>query len=80
MLACPECSSGRIHPSKRRGVVERKVLPIILVRPFRCEDCDYRFFRWVPGANPNSPKAFASRISKWLHYEDDLTSGGHPSV
>jgi hypothetical protein len=25
---------------------------MILVRPFRCELCDFRFFRWSLRANP----------------------------
>jgi len=25
---------------------EKIVLAAVLVRPFRCEQCDYRFYRW----------------------------------
>lgn len=54
MLDCPNCHSKRIHRSKRRGIYERKVLGLIFVRPFRCEYCDCRFFRWSITTNPNS--------------------------
>jgi len=29
-----------------KGVLESGLLAMIFVRPFRCEKCDYRFFRW----------------------------------
>jgi len=45
-MSCPQCSSERIHKSRRFGIIERKILAFILVRPFRCENCDFRFFRW----------------------------------
>ena len=45
MLNCPLCQSRRIHRSKRKGVLERTVLAMLLVRPCRCDSCDHRFFR-----------------------------------
>jgi len=41
---CPNCHSRIIHRSTRRSALEKWVLPFILVRPFRCEMCDYRYF------------------------------------
>ena len=32
--------------SKRRNIVERTILAALLVRPFRCEECRNRFFKW----------------------------------
>lgn len=45
MMSCPQCYSQRIHPSRRIGFMERKILPKVFVKPFRCERCDLRFFR-----------------------------------
>jgi predicted Zn-ribbon and HTH transcriptional regulator len=53
MLSCPLCHSKRIHRSKRKGLMERVILAIIFIRPFRCERCDYRFFRRSLSANSN---------------------------
>jgi predicted Zn-ribbon and HTH transcriptional regulator len=53
MLSCPLCHSKRIHRSKRQGIMERVILAMIFIRPFRCEKCDYRFFRRSRSANPN---------------------------
>jgi hypothetical protein len=53
MLSCPLCRSKRIHRSKRKGIVERVILPMIFIRPFRCEKCDFRFFRRSLSADPD---------------------------
>jgi hypothetical protein len=53
MMSCPLCHSKRIHRSRRKGIIESGILAMIFVRPFRCERCDYRFFRWSLLANPN---------------------------
>jgi len=29
---------------------------MIFVRPFRCEECDGRFFHWRFSANPDTPR------------------------
>ena len=52
MKACPECESARIHPSRRKGIVEKRILATIFVRPFRCERCDARFYRWSLSTSP----------------------------
>ncbi len=56
MISCPQCRSERIHQSRRKGIIERRILTLIFVRPFRCERCDYRFFRRTLTANPNSSR------------------------
>jgi len=56
MLNCPLCHSKRIHRSKRKGIIERGILAMIFVRPFRCERCDLRFFRWSPASNHNASR------------------------
>jgi hypothetical protein len=57
MACCPNCASARIHLSKRKGLVETVILTLLFVRPFRCERCDERFFRWSFAAKPNSSRA-----------------------
>ena len=56
MISCPQCRSGRIHKSRRKGILERAILAMIFVRPFRCERCDYRFFRWSFTAHSNASR------------------------
>jgi hypothetical protein len=56
MVNCPQCSSVRIHQSRRRGIIETMFLALIYFRPFRCERCDLRFFRFSLTAKPNSPR------------------------
>lgn len=51
MKSCPVCDSSRLHQSRRRGIVERTILAVIFVRPFRCEKCDARFYLWSLSGN-----------------------------
>jgi hypothetical protein len=53
MISCPQCRSGRIHRSRRKGFFERRILSLLFVRPFRCLSCDCRFFHWSFSPNPN---------------------------
>ena len=49
-LNCPACGSANIRRSQRRNAVEN-VLYGLRVRPWRCLDCQARFFRfrrWQP--------------------------------
>ena len=41
MLAfnCRNCRRNRAHRSRERGVFERVLLPLFLLRPVRCEHC-----------------------------------------
>ncbi len=41
---CPLCNGGDVHRSKRRGAIEKAVLPLFLLHPFRCKNCDSRYF------------------------------------
>jgi predicted Zn-ribbon and HTH transcriptional regulator len=41
---CPWCQSERTRRSKTRGFFEA-FLAKLSVKPFRCHDCDCRFFR-----------------------------------
>ena len=51
---CPECHSGNVRRSVRWGILETLVLPLFMLRPFRCEKCDCRYFGLF----------FAARIKK----------------
>src|ERR1700690_4333466 len=42
--SCPICRSKDVRRSKRRGMLESTILNLIPLRPFRCMDCDYRFY------------------------------------
>jgi predicted Zn-ribbon and HTH transcriptional regulator len=55
MANCPRCRSEQIHRSRRKGIIERRILAMLFVRPFRCVSCDLRFFRWSISVNPNPP-------------------------
>jgi len=35
LVNCPQCTSQRIHQSRRRRIMER-ILAMLFVRPFRC--------------------------------------------
>ena len=42
---CPACRSGCVRRSRRRGIVEKTLLTVAFVRPFRCVECGWRFYR-----------------------------------
>jgi hypothetical protein len=44
---CPLCQSVNISKSKRRGLLESVFFTLVHVRPYRCQSCDLRFFRWA---------------------------------
>lgn len=41
---CPRCSGVDVHRSRRKGLYEQTVLPLLRRRPFRCFGCGYRFY------------------------------------
>jgi hypothetical protein len=44
---CPYCDKHRVRRSRRRGVFESVVLPMLLLRPFRCLECNRRHYNIV---------------------------------
>jgi hypothetical protein len=56
MICCPNCESAQVHQSRRKGIVERVILAVLFVRPFRCERCDQRFFRRSFASDPNGSR------------------------
>lgn len=58
---CPKCRSHDVHRSRRRGFVERVLLPLVLKRPYRCDGCNsryygYTFARRLPVPEPAEPE------------------------
>jgi hypothetical protein len=47
---CPKCSSQEIYLSHRKNHFE-KSLSVFLIRPFRCQQCHRRFWKFI---SPNS--------------------------
>jgi hypothetical protein len=50
---CPFCNSDDILHSRRRDIIDFVVLPLAMLRPFRCMDCDCRYYGFF----------FAKRVS-----------------
>ena len=46
LRCCPYCKSLDVRRSHRRGLFEILVLPFVLLRPFRCEDCTKRHYNF----------------------------------
>jgi len=46
-LQCPKCSSSNLGRSHRRGI-ERQLLRTEVCLPYRCEECQHRFYVWNP--------------------------------
>jgi type II secretory ATPase GspE/PulE/Tfp pilus assembly ATPase PilB-like protein len=42
--ACPRCECESIRRSRRVGFMERCLLRMSFIRPYRCLDCDRRFY------------------------------------
>jgi len=42
---CPSCESTYLRRSRRRNLLERVGLRLFSIRPYRCLDCDRRFYR-----------------------------------
>jgi hypothetical protein len=64
---CPFCGSHDVARSNRSDIVEKLVLPICLLRPFRCLTCEERHYDFVysrrMGNGSNSQRSSnASRV------------------
>lgn len=46
--ACPFCGQGDFRRSRRHGVLERMLSNILGVYPYRCTECDRRFYARGP--------------------------------
>jgi hypothetical protein len=59
-ITCPNCRSSLNHRSRTKGIVETFLLPLIFMRPFRCEECDDRFFRCSVSEKPGPVRPVAT--------------------
>jgi hypothetical protein len=41
---CPKCGSDDVKPSRRRDIYDFLIFPLLLLRPFRCGECIYRYY------------------------------------
>ena len=44
-LTCPCCGNHVAFYSRRRNFAEKLILPIALLRPYRCAECFERYYR-----------------------------------
>ena len=54
LFRCPLCQSKRTRRSKTRGFFEG-FLAKLTIKPFRCLDCDSRFFRSTASLKSHPP-------------------------
>jgi hypothetical protein len=54
---CRECGGHEAYRSRPRGVFEKWVLPVLMLRPVRCDQCFHRsyVFRGVPALEHLGP-------------------------
>jgi len=49
MRRCHHCRSIKLKPMERSGLFEFLILPVLLLRPFRCLACRRRHYGFVFG-------------------------------
>jgi len=54
--SCPSCGSKLVGRSRRRGLIESLILPLLFIRPYRCEECHYRYLGIAGQRRENSPE------------------------
>jgi hypothetical protein len=61
-FVCPDCGHATAFYSRRRGFSEKYLLPLLLLRPYRCADCFQRCYRsvFVSARQPRERRASAS--------------------
>lgn len=42
---CPSCSGSKLRRTHRIGMLEKTLSKILALHPYRCNECDDRFFR-----------------------------------
>ena len=47
LRCCPNCFSLEVRRSRSKTFLELFVLPLVLLRPYRCEQCEHRYYNWV---------------------------------
>ena len=59
MEKCPNCKKYTAHKSRSRSFLEKTLLPLILLRIFRCSPCKKRFYRFKLKPARRKPKRFS---------------------
>jgi hypothetical protein len=44
---CPKCKNLDVRRSHRKGFLETFILPLLLLRPYRCNECQLRHINTV---------------------------------
>jgi hypothetical protein len=44
LVYCPNCTAIKLRRSRRKGILEKTLLKVLAVRPYRCDQCDERYF------------------------------------
>lgn len=55
---CPRCKSLAIRRTLRDGFVEQMLLRLLKLAPYRCNDCEKRFFDFK--ATPQAPQSMTN--------------------
>lgn len=53
---CRYCRSEMLHRSRRRGLFEKTVARLLLLRPYRCERCDARYLAFAASKSEALPR------------------------
>jgi uncharacterized protein with PIN domain len=61
LLRCPQCTSPLVRRSHRRG--SERLLSLLTLYPFRCEECRIRFWRLAWG---NARRSHPQRSSSGM--------------
>jgi hypothetical protein len=62
---CPNCASASVRRSRRNGVIEKTLLKALALHPYRCEECDERYFRLgMRRESPEQPQTLASGTAR----------------
>ncbi len=73
---CPTCHSGCVRRSRRKGILERTVLTVAFVRPFRCVECGWRFLRpSIRGSFETQQAVFGSRMTPRHTAQPEMRNG-----
>ena len=67
---CPVCRSSSVRRSTRRGFVERTWFRLAFVWPYRCDDCDVRFWGFYRYYEMSDRRAFEQAYR--VHQPSDL--------
>ncbi|MCM1981713.1 hypothetical protein [Lyngbya confervoides] len=61
MMKRCSCGSRDTRRSTRRGWLERRLLTMLRLKPYRCNRCSRRFFRFTFGNDTAIPHADSNR-------------------